>query len=551
MTAMITKPIPQKPKYITRRANRQNKKNAPKARLPLGVALLIAVGAGASFSFALAPYKFWALAILSPMALYALLVVYHSPKKAFWIGEAYGFGVWAVGAFWLYTSIHEYGSVPAWLAYVMIGAMALIMGLFHAVMAWTFVRFIGRQPLAFASLWVVQEWAKTWVLTGFPWLFVGYAFTEVAWLASLAPIFGVFGVSFVAVLFGASLVEIIRQKINYLYISGALLAVGILLHVINPNWTKPTGESLSVSLIQGNIPQEMKWLTEFRYETLQIYASLSRTEWGQDVVVWPEASIPMFQDEAHRFMRAVYGEARKKGTTWVTGVPYRDGENFDPDKQPYPNFYNSVMAIDEAQTTLYKKQRLVPFGEYVPFEGMLNILPNLAGMQDVASFSRGDDKQSPLIVKGKNMGSAICYEVAYPSTTRKNAKDTEFLLTISNDAWFGTSTGPHQHLQMVQMRSLETGRWFMRATNTGITAFINEKGRIVKKAPQFVPAILRHDVPSFAGLTPFMRFGNFLILFVSASLILLSFIARRQGTYDSTKQTHYDAMGVQDRHEEK
>lgn len=546
---MISKPIPNKPKYISKRATRQTKKNNDTPHLPFGVSLLLAFGAGACFSFALAPYKFWALAILSPMALYALLVFNHNTKRAFWIGEAYGFGVWAVGAFWLYTSIHEYGGIPAWLAYLMIGVMAFAMGLFHAVMAWVFVRFIGRQPLAFASLWVIQEWVKTWFLTGFPWLFVGYAFTEVAWLASLAPIFGVFGVSFLAVLFGASLVEVVRQKINYLYISGALLVLGLVLHLINPNWTKSTGESLSVSLVQGNIPQEMKWLTEFRYETLQIYASLSRTEWGQDVVVWPEASIPMFQDEASRFVRAIYGEAVKRGSTWVTGIPYRDIENFDPATQEYPNFYNTVMAMDDRQVSLYKKQHLVPFGEYVPFEGVLNILPNLANMQDVASFSRGDDKQSPLVVKGKNMGSAICYEVAYPSTTRKNAKDTEFLLTISNDAWFGTSAGPHQHLQMVQMRSLETGRWFMRATNTGVTAFINEKGKVVKQAPQFSPAILRHDVPSFTGSTPFMRMGNYPILFISMMLILLSFIARKQGTYDSTKQIYYDATGVKDRQE--
>ncbi|WP_084349560.1 apolipoprotein N-acyltransferase [Moraxella oblonga] len=546
---MISKPIPKKPKHIAKRATRQNKKNTNKPKLPFGVHLLLAFIAGACFSFALAPYKFWALAILSPMALYALLIQLASPKRAFWVGEIYGFGVWLVGAFWLYTSIHEYGNIPAWLAYLMIGVLALIMGLFHAVMAWVFVRFIGRQPLAFASLWVIQEWMKTWFLTGFPWLFVGYAFTEVAWLASFAPVLGVFGVSFLAVLFGASLVEVIRQKINYLYISAGLLFVGVVLHLINPNWTKPTGESLSVSLIQGNIPQEMKWLTEFRYETLQIYASLSRTEWGQDVVVWPEASIPMFQDEADRFLRAIYGEAKKKGSTWITGIPYRDGENFDPAKQEYPNFYNTVMAVGNNQVGLYKKQHLVPFGEYVPFEGMLNILPNLANMQDVASFSRGDDKQVPLMVKGKNMGSAICYEVAYPNTTRKNAKNTEFLLTISNDAWFGTSTGPHQHLQMVQMRSLEMGRWFMRATNTGITAFIDEKGKIVKQAPQFEPAILRHDVPSFVGATPFMRMGNYPILFISMMLILLSFIARKQGAYDSTKQIHYDAMGVQDRQE--
>lgn len=541
---MTAKPLHAK-SAPTKRAVRQ-KKTVAKERLPLALAMVIALVAGVAFGFALAPHHFWSVAILSPMILYALLITTNTPKKAFWIGQAYGFGLWAFGAFWLYTSIHDYGNVPAWLAYGMIGLMAFVMALFHAIMSWVFVRFVGRQPLAFAGLWVLQEWAKTWLLTGFPWLFVGYAFSDVPWLASFAPIFGVFFLSFVAVLFGASVVEIFRQKMGYIYISFAVVVFGLILHWINPNWTKPTGESLSVSLIQGNIPQEMKWLTEFRYETLQIYADLSRTEWGQDVVIWPEASIPMFQDDADRFMRAVYGEAKKKGSAWITGVPYKDLENFNPDKQIYPKAYNSVMAIDQSGTTLYKKQRLVPFGEYVPLEGLLNILPDLMGMQDVISFSRGDSKQSPLMVHGKNIGSAICYEVAYPSITAKNAKNSEFLLTISNDAWFGTSAGPHQHLQMVQMRSLETGRWFMRATNTGVTAFINEKGQIIKQAPQFVPAVLRADVPSFTGRTPFMIFGSFPILFISGVLVLLSLIAKRQNHYDSTKQTVYTAEGVRD-----
>lgn len=167
-------------------------------------------------------------------------------------------------------------------------------------------------------------------------------------------------------------------------------------------------------------------------------------------------------------------------------------------------------------------------------------------MQNAVSFSAGGRHQSPLMVKNHPMGSAICYEVAYPNTTRQNAKDSEFLLTVSNDAWFGSSHGPHQHLQMVQLRSLETGRWFIRATNTGITSFIDEKGRIIDQAPQFKRTVLRGDVPSFSGQTPFMVLGHYPILILSALLIMLSFIAKKQTYHNSRTQKVYTGEGVKD-----
>lgn len=315
---------------------------------------------------------------------------------------------------------------------------------------------------------------------------------------------------------------------------------------IAPKWTTPTADKLSISLVQGNIPQDLKWLTEYRHETLNIYAQLSKSEWGQDVVVWPEASIPMFQDEAWTFIHDMYAHAQTQGATWVMGIPYKDIENYNPAKRDYPHLYNSVLVLGQDSDGLYKKQNLVPFGEYVPFEGMLNILPDLAGMQNMMSYSRGDDTQKPLLVKNQSMGPAVCYEVAYPDTTRKNAKDTHFLLTVSNDAWFGTSAGPLQHLQMVQMRSIETGRWFARATNTGVTAFIDDKGRIVSQAPSFVPTVLRGEVLMMTGTTPFMRWGSYPILALCFLLIALSVIVRRQNRYDASHELYYQGDGVRD-----
>lgn len=496
--------------------------------LPLVLTILIAWLAGAVFIFALAPYGFWPVALVSPAILYALLMPDMTGKRAFVIGQAYGTGLWCVGAFWLYTSIHVYGDTPVWLALIMIALMGLGMGLFHGFLALIFNRVVGKQPLSFAALWVLQEWMKTWLFTGFPWLFVGYAFTEQYWLSSLAPVAGVFAVSFVAVLLAASLVELLRRRGGYMIPTAALLIVSCALWLLNPQWTKPKGTpDLSVSLIQGNIPQDLKWLTEYQVETLKIYATLSSTEWGSDMILWPESSIPMFQDEALGFISEVVKVAKETDTTWVTGIPYKDTAAFDAKTDKYPPFYNSVIALGADAEGLYKKQRLVPFGEYIPFEGMLDILPNLAGSQDIMSYSRGSDDQSPLRVRGHNLGAAVCYEVAYPDTTRKNAINTDFLLTISNDAWFGSSAGPLQHLQMVQMRALENGRWFMRATNTGVTAIIDHKGHIVKRAPQFERTVLRGNVQARVGSTPYMRAGNYPILIIIALLLLLSYLGKR------------------------
>lgn len=508
------------------------------ARLPLSVKLLAALAAGALFAWSLAPHYLWVLGVISPMVLYALLLGVANARQAFWVGEAYGFGLWAVGAFWLFTSIHEYGGVPFAFALVMIAAMAAVMGLFHAAMSWAFVRFLGKQPLAFAGIWVLQEWLKTWLLTGFPWLFVGYALTDVAWLNGFAPITGVLGLSFLAVLFGAATIELFRYRGSFMGIAAALVATAAALSQANIAWVKPTGEVRSVSLVQGNIPQEIKWLTEFQLQTLQIYQDLSQSEWGRDVVIWPEAAIPLFADDAMPFISELAGQARAQGSSWVTGVPYRE---FDADDRLA--MYNSVLAIDD-EVSLYRKQRLVPFGEYIPFEGVLNILPNLSNMQGVQGFDAGSRDQAPLAVRGTNMGVAICYEVAYPETTRQNAQAADFLLTVSNDAWFGTSAGPWQHLQMVQMRSLEVGRYFVRATNNGVTAVIDERGRVLHSLPQFERAVLRADVPMMSGSTPYVRFGMLPILLLSVLLVALSGLAKRLGA--SKREQLHSITGTMD-----
>lgn len=495
---------------------------------PLLPRLLIAWLGGASFVFALAPYHFWLIALLSPMVLYWLLLPKMSSWRAFWLGEMYGMGLWCVGAFWLFTSIHEYGDTSTPVALLMIAIMGLCLGLFHGLLAVLFNRFFGKQPLSFASLWVLQEWLKTWLFTGFPWLFVGYAYTDQAWLTSLAPIFGVFALSFVSVFVSASLIEAVRQRWRFLIPATVMLIASITLWLMTPQWTTPKDtKRVSVSLVQGNIPQDMKWLVEYQVQTLGIYAGLSKSEWGRDLVVWPEAAIPMFQTEAMPFINQIVKTAKDHNTAWVTGIPYVDVAEYDPKVDKYEPFYNSIIALGADSKGLYKKQNLVPVGEYIPFEGALNwALPELMGGS--LSFRAGKPNQAPLLVKNNQVGVAVCYEVAYPDTTRENALNSDFLLTVSNEAWFGTSTELWQHQQMAQMRSLETGRWFLRVTNTGLTAIINDKGKVVAQIPAMTRTVLRGEVEARQGITPFMRWGSYPLLALVALLLLASWFGKKQ-----------------------
>ena len=186
-----------------------------------------------------------------------------------------------------------------------------------------------------------------------------------------------------------------------------------------------------------------------------------------------------------------------------------------------------MMATGDQASGLYKKQRLVPFGEYIPLSGLLSwVLPALQNDPSMSGFSRGDSDQKPFKIKGHNLAAAVCYEVAYPNLTRRNAAQSDFLVTVSNDAWFTGTAGPLQHLQMVQMRAKENGRWFIRATNTGVTAFIDHNGHIVSRAPMEKETVLRGDLPAMQGYTWYTRFSDWPILAFSLLLLLLGWFYR-------------------------
>ncbi|MDQ8036086.1 MAG: apolipoprotein N-acyltransferase [Pedobacter sp.] len=478
--------------------------------LPL---LMLLLGLATPFSFS--PFGLWPVALLCT-GLAAELLRGHSAKRTAFLAWCHGFGLWAYGASWLYVSIHDYGYTPPWLAVPMVGALSAVMALFFAGLGYVYGRFSlwQRAALTLPALWVTGEWLRSWVLTGFPWLFSGYAFIDTP-LAGFAPVFGVFGVSLIAVFSALAIFRTLAERKSWplLAITAALWLAGFGLQQVH--WTKPTGDSLSVSIVQGNIPQESKWQLEWRDKTIEIYRELSESEWGRDLVIWPEAAIPMFYHEAIDVLTEMQDKALTGHSAFVTGIPYMEVDEAAREFR----IYNSILATGEG-AGIYNKQRLVPFGEYIPLEAWLRGAIPFFDMP-MTSFTIGSPDQAPLKVQKMLLGPMICYEVAYPDLVRRIVPASDVLVTISNDGWFGHSTGPHQHFEMVRMRALESGREVIRATNNGISAIIDSRGHVREQAPQFQRLVLRTEVHGYQGLTPYVVLGNWPVLAALVFMLIL------------------------------
>lgn len=499
--------------------------NARLQRLLPARASLAALVAGAANTGAFAPFGFWPLAILSPLALYLLLrgaTVREGAARGFW----YGLGFWLSGVSWVYVSIHVYGYTPVATAVLLTLLFALLLAVIFfawwtALYAWL-ARGVLR-PLLFVALWVLAEWVRSWLLTGFPWLYQGYAFIDTP-LAGWAPVGGALLLSAFATGAAVLLADLLRGTRRDQYRALALATVVLVggWALQGQSWTRPAGAPASISLVQGNIPQDMKWLQEMQQPTIDIYRTLTAGEWGRDLVIWPEAAIPMFLYEAEELVEALAREATASGSTLVTGIPYAVLAN------GRPLYHNSVLALG-ARRGMYHKVQLVPFGEYVPLAPLFRAIAPFFNLPQIPleGFSAGRDLQPPLPAGDRSLATFLCYEIVYPDYVRRHAAHAGLLLTVSNDAWFGTSHGPHQHFQIARMRALETGRWLLRGTNTGISAIVDPQGRVAALAPQFERTVLRGEATPMQGATPFMVLGQWPLLALCAAVVAAAWRRRR------------------------
>lgn len=476
---------------------------ATSARAGRGPALL-ALLAGLVVPFAFAPYELWPLAIV-PVTALLLLLRGCQPRQAARLGWYFGLGMFGHGVWWIQVSVHQFGlpyyAFSVTMTALLVAFIALYPALFAALLRALPARSNGVRHIVLApALWVCTEWLRGWIFTGFPWLSLGYSQLD-APLAGFAPWSGEHACSLAVMLAAGLLAQCLdgswRVRGAALAALAALLSGAQILRDVDT--TTEIAAGLRAALVQGAIPQQLKWERTQREVAFKLYSELSAPHWQSDVVIWPETAIPAFADEVPDMMANLSQTARAAHTTLLVGMP--TGEPWSGGR-----YYNSVVALGSSPGR-YDKRHLVPFGEFFPFKSALENLTRLLSIP-MSDFSEGEVHQPALKAAGHEVGVSICYEDVYAREVRRALPGAAFLVNVSNDAWFGDTIAPHQHLQIARMRALEMGRYLLRATNTGITAIIDQRGRVVARAPAFQPVALSGTFAARAGATPYVRLGD-------------------------------------------
>jgi apolipoprotein N-acyltransferase len=493
---------------------------------------VLALAAGALLPLAFAPFNLYPLAVLCPALLFAAWRG-AEPRRALLRGYLFGLAQFGLGVNWVYVSMHDFGGVGAALSVLLTALLVAVLAVFPALAGWLSVRLAQRAGgaalilplvLIFPAAWTVLEWVRGWFLTGFPWLNLGYSQID-APLAGLAPLLGVYGVSLAAATSGALLLAAFERRRNRfaLICAGAFAALWLAAWSAGTvEWTQPEGRPLRVSLVQGNISQDLKWQPGMLEPTVELYQGLSRAHWGSDLIVWPETAMPMYYLQALPYLDALGDEAQRHGSELLVGLIYMDTRSDD--------YYNSMVSVGGAQGghQVYHKHHLVPFTEYLPLKEVFGGIVDFMGVP-MSDFSAGAAVQPPFAVAGQQVGMSICYEDAFGEEMIRMLPRATLLVNVSNDAWFGRSVAPRQHLQIARMRALETGRPLLRATNTGVSALIGYRGELLATSPQFKVDVLSGEVQPRQGATPYVRAGNAVFLLLAGAMLLVgTLLARRR-----------------------
>ena len=476
------------------------------SRPRVGQLLLFLFGAMTTLTFA--PFGLY---FLMPVVMLPVMFVWvftpprASAKLSFW----YGAGLFLSGTYWLYISIHVFGQAPLWVAMLIMVGLVLIMSAYCAAAGWIISRLAegSARRLLFVgpAAWVTIEWLRGWLMSGFPWLAAGYSQID-STLAGWVPLVGVYGASVVTVLSSAALLGAVIEKgrARWLYAGTVILPwlVGAALQPIQ--WTEATDGSLRTTIVQGGVSQDRKWAADEFKPTLELYRNALLEYHDSDLVIWPEVAIPSTIDQVERYIREWQSDIQSQPRTLLFGILERDLEA--------RKVFNSVVMLNGHDRQIYRKRHLVPFGEYFPVPDFVRKWMRLMSLP-TSDMSAGDEDQ-PLLegLSGDKMAVAICYEDAYGAEQLYALPEASVLINVSNDAWFGDSIAPHQHLEIARMRALEAGRYVVRATNNGVSAFIGPKGELLDTAPQFEYAAMTMDIIPHTGATPFVRGGNWPVI---------------------------------------
>lgn len=477
--------------------------------------------AGAVTVLAFAPFDLYVIPFFS-VALVFYLWSTQTPQQAAINGFFFGLGLLGFGVFWLHVSISKFGGVSLPLAMLLALLFAASMALFYALAGWLankLIDFIKANLylqffVIYPAVWGLLEILRAYFLTGFPWLSLGYSQLDFV-LVNVAPLLGVFGISWFVALLAALLVLLVKGKYKQRYVAGSGIALLCVFALIAGQWqwSEADGDKLSVRLVQANIPQELKWQPANLLPTVALYSQLS-FEQHADLIVWPETAIPAYASRVEKtVLSGLEEKLQQSGSKLVLGIPMLAGDH---------GYFNSMMSLGE-ERDYYHKRHLVPFGEYAPLDFLLRPLVDYFRIP-MSDFRAGEAEQPLLQVGQHQAGVSICYEDAFGDESAQALPQATYLINVSNDAWFGDSLAPYQHLQIARMRAVETGRFMIRATNTGISAIINPGGQVLQQSSQGETAVLQDRIQPMQGITPYARYKDGLMIALLTGMLLLAVV---------------------------
>ncbi len=486
--------------------------------LLIAASFVLGLGHAASF----APWSLPWLQLLALGGLFGIALSVPNPRAAARAGFAFGLGWFGFGISWVFVSMHVYGDMPAVLAVLATAAFCAFLALYPALALWLAQRLVAQPVLqallALPAAWAGTEWLRGVLLTGFPWLASGYAHTDGP-LAGFAPVVGVHGLTLIAAMLAGSLALALRARrgprpllICLAVFAVAVLAGGQALRGID--WTDAAGAPLRVRLVQGNVPQDLKFADGGLQLSQDAYLPLLRERQQVDLIVLPESVFPLpLSVLPQETMQALVEATRNSGASVVFGIFI---------EEPRGHYFNSAVGLSPGSAAQrYSKRHLVPFGEFIPwgFRWFVDLMQMPIGDQQ-----RGATYQPPMALAGQRIAVNICYEDLFGAEIRQAwqdpAQSPTLLLNLSNLGWFNDSLALPQHLQISRMRALETGRPVLRATNTGATAIIDARGEVIAQLPYLTRGVLIGEVQGHSGDTPYLRTGNTPVLVAIALLLL-------------------------------
>jgi apolipoprotein N-acyltransferase len=476
--------------------------------------LLIALLLGAASVLGFAPFYVFPITII---AIAVLCYFWHksgTPAAAWLLGFSYGLGLYCVGIYWIYISLHTFGGMPWWFAGFCTFCLCAFMALFVGLVGY-FSKRLGTLWLSVPVLWGLSDWVRSWIFTGFPWLTLGYSQVPHSPLAGYMPIVGVYGVSiltaFVADLLMAVVVNVpqknqpnkVRNGIAALTL---IIVAGLLLKAVE--WTAPFGKPIMVALLQGNIAQDTKWSADKAQSTIEQYLVMLQAS-KADLIILPETALPVIASQLDVDVKKRLSDFGKKHNFIVGMVEYsEDSTKSIASGNTFGEYFNSAFGFSDSKIQSYAKNHLVPFGEFIPLKQVFGWIYRDWLNMPLSDLSRGGTQQQPMTLAGQNIGVNICYEDVFGEEIARQLPAATMLVNVSNDAWYGQSYASDQHMQFSQARAIETGRYMLRATNTGATVAIDNHGYVLAHAPHDEQATLNVQAQGFSGSTPYVRWGN-------------------------------------------